>query len=70
MNSDLQLKTPRVRVDMDRDQAAALGVDARTIERALYSAYGPSWASTIYAPNNQFRVMLEVCPITRRMPTW
>ena len=36
------------------------GLDFKLIEGALYNAYGPNWASTIYAPQNQFRVMLEV----------
>jgi multidrug efflux pump subunit AcrB len=49
-------------VDIDRERAAALAVDARTIERSLYNAYGPSWVSTIYTPNNQFRVLLELWP--------
>ena len=62
VSSDLEMKTPRVRVDIDRERAAALAVDARTIERSLYNAYGPSWVSTIYTPNNQFRVLLELLP--------
>ena len=60
VNSDLQIRTPRLNVDVDRDKAAALGLDFQQIEGALYYAYGPNWASTIYAPQNQYRVMLEV----------
>jgi HAE1 family hydrophobic/amphiphilic exporter-1 len=60
VNSDLQIRTPRLRLDFDREKAAALGLDYQQIESALYNAYGPTWASTIYAPQNQFRVMLEV----------
>jgi len=62
VSSDLEMKTPRVRVDIDRERAAALKVDARTIERSLYNAYGPSWVSTIYTATNQFRVLLELLP--------
>ena len=32
------------------------------IEGSLYSAYGPRWASTIYAPTAQYRVLLELLP--------
>ncbi len=60
VNSDLEVRTPRLTVEVDRDKAAALGLDYSQIEAAMYDAYGPSWASTIYAPQNQFRVMLEV----------
>jgi hydrophobic/amphiphilic exporter-1 (mainly G- bacteria), HAE1 family len=45
---------------VDREKAAALGLDFQQIESALYYAYGPTWASTIYAPQAQYRVMLEV----------
>ncbi len=60
VNSDLQIRTPRLTVDVDRDKAAALGLDFTQIEGAMYSAYGPNWASTIYSTHSQFRVMLEV----------
>jgi HAE1 family hydrophobic/amphiphilic exporter-1 len=60
VNSDLQIRTPRLTVHVDRDKAAAFGLDFTQIENALYSAYGPQWASTIYAPQAQYRVMLEV----------
>ena len=47
---------------IDRDSAAALGLNATQIERALYSAFGPRWSSTIYAPTNQYKVLLELQP--------
>jgi HAE1 family hydrophobic/amphiphilic exporter-1 len=60
VNSDLQIRTPRLTVKVDRDKAGAMGLDFNLIEGALYSAYGPFWATTIYGPQNQYRVMLEV----------
>jgi HAE1 family hydrophobic/amphiphilic exporter-1 len=60
VNSDLQIRTPRLNLEVDREKAAALGLDFQQIESALYYAYGPTWASTIYAPQSQYRVMLEV----------
>ncbi len=62
VTSDLQLKTPRINIEIDRDKAAALQINAQQIESALYSGYGPSWVSTIYAPTNQFKVLLELEP--------
>ena len=62
VTSDLQLKTPRINIQIDRDKAAALQLNAQQIESALYSGYGPSWVSTIYAPTNQFKVLLELEP--------
>jgi HAE1 family hydrophobic/amphiphilic exporter-1 len=60
--SDLQLKNPQVNVDIDRDKASSLGIAAYAIEDALYSAYGARQISTIYAPNNQYRVIMELEP--------
>jgi HAE1 family hydrophobic/amphiphilic exporter-1 len=62
VTSDLQVKNPEVTVQIDRDKAAALNVDPRTVEDALYSAYGSRQISTIYAPNNQYKVIMELQP--------
>ena len=32
------------------------------IQRTLYDAFGPQWASTIYAANDQYKVLLEMLP--------
>jgi hydrophobic/amphiphilic exporter-1 (mainly G- bacteria), HAE1 family len=62
VTTDLQVKNPQVNLLIDRDRTAALGLDANQIESALYSAFGPRWSSTIYAPTNQYKVLLEVSP--------
>jgi HAE1 family hydrophobic/amphiphilic exporter-1 len=60
VTSDLQIKNPELHVEIDRDKAATLRVTPEQIENALFDAYGPRWISTIYAPDNQYRVLLEV----------
>ena len=62
MNSDLQIKMPRVRIDVDRDKAASLQLNVAQIQRTLYDAFGPQWASTMYAANDQYKVLLEMLP--------
>jgi HAE1 family hydrophobic/amphiphilic exporter-1 len=49
VTSDMQLKNPQLRVDIDRDKAGALGITPQKIEDALYTAYGSRQISTIYA---------------------
>jgi len=66
--TDLQIKNPEVNVVVDRDKASALGVTAAQVEDALYSAYGTRQVSTIYAPNNEYRVILEIEPQYQRDP--
>jgi len=60
VTSDLQIKNPQINVVIDRDKSSALGVTANQVEDALYSAYGFRQVSTIFAPNNQYRVILEL----------
>jgi HAE1 family hydrophobic/amphiphilic exporter-1 len=60
VTTDLQIKNPQVDVNIDRDKASALGVTVEQIENALYTAYGQRQVSTIYAPNNEYWVMMEL----------
>jgi HAE1 family hydrophobic/amphiphilic exporter-1 len=60
VTSDLQIRNPQVNVEIDRDRAAVLGLSAEQVEDALFYAYGSRQVSTIYAPNNQYQVILEL----------
>ena len=62
VTSDLQIKNPQVNVEINRDKASALGVTAQQIEDALASAYSSRQISTIFAPNNEYQVILELEP--------
>jgi HAE1 family hydrophobic/amphiphilic exporter-1 len=62
VTSDLQINNPQLNITINRDKASALGVTAQQIEDALYYAYGSRQVSTIYAPNNQYQVILELEP--------
>jgi len=66
VTSDLQIKNPEVSVEIDRDRAATLGVSAEQIEQALYDAYGTRQVSTIYTPNNEYWVIMELLPQYQR----
>jgi hydrophobic/amphiphilic exporter-1 (mainly G- bacteria), HAE1 family len=68
VNTDLQIASPQVIVDIDRAKAASLGVTAEQIESALGNAYGAQQVSTIYTPSNQYWVILEVDPKYQRDP--
>ncbi len=62
VSSDLQLKSPQVMLAIDRDKAAALGLDATRLQNVLSSGYGQKWSSTIYGDTAQYKVLLEVDP--------
>jgi HAE1 family hydrophobic/amphiphilic exporter-1 len=66
VNTDLQIANPQVSVELDRDAAARYGVTPEQIEQALYNAYGSRQVSTIYTPNNEYWVILELLPEFQR----
>ena len=62
VTSDLKIKNPQIDIEIQRDKAAALGVTAHQIEDALFSAYSSRQISTIFAANNEYKVILELQP--------
>ena len=62
VNSDIEMKSPRVTLVVDRDRAAAMQLNVNQIENALYTGFGPKWSSTIYGPKAQYKVLLELLP--------
>jgi hydrophobic/amphiphilic exporter-1 (mainly G- bacteria), HAE1 family len=62
VNTDMQISSPQVMVDIDRDRAQALGVTPAQLQDALFSAYGEREASVIYAAADQYSVILQVKP--------
>jgi HAE1 family hydrophobic/amphiphilic exporter-1 len=68
VTSDLQIKSPKIRVEIDRDRASAMGVSADQVENALYNAYGNRQVSTIYTSTNQYQVILELDPRYQETP--
>jgi HAE1 family hydrophobic/amphiphilic exporter-1 len=68
VNTDMQIASPQIMVDIDRDRALALGVTPQQIQAALFSAYSSREVSTIYAPANQYAVIMEVEPRYQRNP--
>ena len=62
VNSDLKLATPQVSVEMDRDKLSTLGLTAGQVEDALRNAYAGRQVTQIFAPSNQYPVVLRVAP--------
>jgi HAE1 family hydrophobic/amphiphilic exporter-1 len=62
VTSDLQMRSPQLTVQIDRDRAAAMGITPSQIEMALGSAYGVRQVSQIYADTNAYKVILQALP--------
>ncbi|HUT55853.1 MAG TPA: efflux RND transporter permease subunit [bacterium] len=69
VTSDLLIANPETNIEIVRDAASSLGISVASIEDALYSAYGSRQISTIFAPENQYKVILELLPQFQLDPT-
>jgi len=62
VSDNLEVKSPRVDLVIDRDKTAAVGLDASQIETALNDGLGPKWSTTLYGQRAQYKVLLELDP--------
>jgi multidrug efflux pump len=62
VSSDQQDHGLESMVQIDRDTASRFGITAQQIDGALALAFGQSQVSIMYAPLNQYHVVLEVAP--------
>ena len=68
VNSDLQIKNPELAITLDREQIAALGLTVDQVESALSSAYGSRQISQIFAPDDEYQVIMQVAPEYQQDP--
>ena len=68
VNSDLDLSTPSIEVNIDRDKAAALGISAQAIQLALGSSFGGTQIAPIYTQADQYWVNLGLLPEYQQNP--
>ncbi len=62
VNLDQQQKGLEIDLVIDRAAAARLGLTVSQIDNTLYDAFGQRQVSVIYAPRNQYHVIMEVAP--------
>jgi HAE1 family hydrophobic/amphiphilic exporter-1 len=68
VTSDMQIASPQVMVDIDRDRAQSLGITPQQVQDALFSGFSQREVSVIYAPADQYSVILELLPKYQRTP--
>lgn len=66
VNSDLEIDTPQINVNLLRDQAAQYGITARDIENSFSLSYSGNLISLIQTPVDQYNVILELYPEYQR----
>src|SRR6185295_7368936 len=62
VNTDQEDRGLQTSLVIDRDTASRLGVNPRMIDATLNDAFGQRQVSTIYAPLNQYHVVMEAAP--------
>ena len=66
--SDQQTGGLELKLTIDRDTAARLGIAPQAVDDVLYDAFGQRQISTIFTQLNQYRVILEVKPDLQKGP--
>ncbi|MBL6454969.1 efflux RND transporter permease subunit [Belnapia sp. T6] len=69
VNTDLQIDSPVVQVNVNRDRATSLGVSVDAVRQALFSAFGTRQISTLYGQANAYQIILEALPEDQRDET-
>ncbi|MDX2073339.1 MAG: efflux RND transporter permease subunit [Alphaproteobacteria bacterium] len=67
-DSDLKLNKPELRVDINRDKAASMGVNVETVGRTLESLLGSRQVTRFKRGNEQYDVMVQVEDDERTRP--
>jgi multidrug efflux pump len=62
LDIDQQQGGAEVKIQIDRDRAAQLGIPTQAVDQALYDAFGQRQVATIYSGLNQYHVVMGVAP--------
>ena len=69
VTNDLDLNSPSIMVDVNRDKLATLGLTMAQVQSALGSAFGQNQISTIYGAATQYWVILQVSRTLQNDPS-
>jgi multidrug efflux pump len=68
VESDLKLNKPQIRVDVDRDKAAAMGVNPADVGRALETLFGGRQVTRFKIQGEQYDVVVKLSDLDRNNP--
>jgi hydrophobic/amphiphilic exporter-1 (mainly G- bacteria), HAE1 family len=68
VSDNMEIKSPRVNMTINRDKAAAVGLTATQITQTLSNGFGQPLVGTIYGDRTQYRVILELDPKYQERP--
>ena len=68
VTTDLEIRTPELAVELNRDRAKLLGLTPERVYDALYTAFGARQVTLIHAPSNEYQVITELSGRYQRSP--
>ena len=68
IDADLRVNRPELRVTVDRDRAADLGIEVEDVSRSLQLAFGERRVGYFFRKGDQFEVIAQVPPTARDEP--
>lgn len=68
VDSDLKLNKPRLKIDVDREKAASLGIDVLTLGRTIETMLGGRQVTRFKIAGEQYDVMVQVADVDRTSP--
>lgn len=68
IETDLKLNKPQLRVDVDRDKSADMGIDAATLGRTMETMLGGRQVTRFKREGKQYDVILQVADVDRKNP--
>jgi HAE1 family hydrophobic/amphiphilic exporter-1 len=68
ISTDLEIKTPQLNLELQRDVASTLGIDAKNFESAFLYGFSGNRISRIQTPIDQYDVILEINRNLQRNP--
>lgn len=68
LETDLKLNKPQLKVDVDRDKSADLGIDASTLGRTMETMLGGRQVTRFKRDSKQYDVILQVADVDRQNP--
>jgi len=69
LEMDLRMNTPEIRVEVDRDKLADLGVDVASVGRTLETMLGGRQVTRFKQDGEQYEVVVQMAPKERTQPT-
>jgi multidrug efflux pump len=68
LDSDLKLNKPQLKIDLDRDKVASMGLEVDTVGRTLETLLGGRQVTRFKQNGKQYDVIVQVADLDRRNP--